>query len=91
MTTTDGLEAARAQDISDVLTRIETKLDIMLGIPAPAPKPSPIEIRGLLASLDSFRSRVMRSFDEIENTIADLVARDAAEAARIRDTTKETR
>lgn len=68
----------------DMLARIEAKLDALLGIPAPAAEPTPAEIRGLLASIDSARSQIMRGFDTIEAKLVEIVARDVDLAQRYR-------
>lgn len=73
-----------ARDIRDALIRIEAKLDAHSGIPAARPVLTGDELRELLTKIDSFHTQVSRGFDEIQAKIADVIARDAAEAVRVR-------
>lgn len=70
----------------------EERLDndkFILTPPGGWPEPTPAELtgdelRGLLTKIDSFHTQVSRGFDEIQAKIADVIARDAAEAVRVR-------
>jgi hypothetical protein len=78
-------------DREQTLARIEAKLDALLGIPAAPPELDVDGLRGVLAAIDSFHSQMTRGFDQIQATLADVIARDAIEAARVRAQTEAAR
>jgi hypothetical protein len=56
---------------------------------APPPVPvqvCPAELRELLTALDAFRTRMTRDFDQIQATLAELIARDAEENRQVMNT-----